>query len=171
VLDTDTDGDLAADVAEGFDPDVAALGADGDGDGLDDAWDPDRGGIAAHLPDADGDGLADWRDDDDCLAGLIPPVAVVRAVKAGAGLLDVALSWTPAAGADAYNVWVVSGDAAASNKAGIPAARQLGPWPSVAGCLQQPSTACSDGGAVAGTAGDIRFYQVRGACGATEAAE
>jgi len=104
-----------------------------------------------------------------CIAPDIVPIDPVYAVISGARA-DVTLDWssTTDPNAESYSTWVV---ADAANKTGIPAARESGPWPSVIGCRQRTGKTCVDLGAVAGTGGDINFYQVRGVCGTVEGPE
>ena len=127
--------------------------------------------LPANLPDTDLDGLRDWRDTGDgCIVANTPPVMPLFAVVA-VGNANVELSWSAVSDADSYTMWVVFGDAAGSNKSGIPAARWTGPWPTVPGCFQSTPVTCTHVGAIAGVGLDINFYQVRGVCGTTEAAE
>jgi len=102
-----------------------------------------------------------------CALSSIQPIQQVQAVRAGATLEDVELTWLDDFAASDYNTWWVDNDRGLT---GVPDARSGGSWPSVPGCLQSAATTCTHAGAMPAS-GELFLYQVRGACGAQEAAE
>jgi hypothetical protein len=108
-------------------------------------------------------GCVAWNE---CSVGAIAELEGLMAVQQGA---DIALSWQgDRSAADGYNVWYVT------EKSELPACEGCAGSTAVAGCNptgSQQATTCVDIGAVAGGAGDRRYYNARGVCQGTEAAE
>lgn len=101
-----------------------------------------------------------------CVIGNVMPIALVRAFKM-ADKTSVALSWTVDPEAESYNVWYVL------NKDELPLARAGQPVAAAPiGCSPTSTTTCVHANGVpAVPAGPRLYYQVRGVCRASEAAE
>jgi len=97
-----------------------------------------------------------------CDAGRILPLRELRLERLGEDLL---LEWEPDDWADSYNVWRVW------DVADIPDLREGGGAAAPAGCHPTSDALCADTGAAALGGERLLYYQARGACAGTEAAE